>query len=116
MAKKDIIEHQFKEGQSGNPNGRPKGVKNLSSILKEFLSEPVEVNIDGIKTKKEFQEVLIRKLLKLANDGDMRAINTIFDRVEGKAKEHHVIENINPANSSLVIEVIDDDEINKDEN
>jgi len=78
---------QFKEGQSGNPSGRPKGVRNLSTILKEMLEEEIEVNIDGVKSRKQFQEVIIRKLLKKANDGEIRAITEIFDRVEGKAKQ-----------------------------
>lgn len=70
-----------------NKEGRPKGSRNLSSILREMLQEEIEVNIDGVKSKKQFQEVIIRKLLKKANDGDIRAIMEIFDRVEGKPKQ-----------------------------
>lgn len=80
-------EHQFKKGASGNPNGRPTGSRNLSTILKAMLEEDVEVVIDGNKERRQFQEVIIRKLLKKANDGDIRAIIEIFDRVEGKSKE-----------------------------
>lgn len=79
--------NQFKEGKSGNPNGRPRGSKNLSTILKAMLEEDVEVFIDGKKERRQFQEVIIRKLLKKANDGEIRAIIEIFDRVEGKAKQ-----------------------------
>lgn len=81
-------EHKFKPGQSGNPNGRPKGARSLSTILREMLEEEIDVNIDGVKSRKQFQEVIIRKLLKKANDGDMRAIEHIFDRIEGKAKQN----------------------------
>lgn len=77
----------FKEGESGNPAGRPKGSKNLSTILKEMLSEEIEVNIDGEKTKKKFADIIVRKLVKKAHDGDLRAIQEIFDRTEGKAKQ-----------------------------
>jgi hypothetical protein len=35
MSKEDLI--PFKAGQSGNPNGRPKGKRNRSTILKELL-------------------------------------------------------------------------------
>lgn len=70
-----------------NKDGRPRGSKNLSTILREMLEEEVEVVIDGKKEKKKFQDVIIRKLVKKANDGDMRAIQEIFDRTEGKAKQ-----------------------------
>lgn len=70
-----------------NKEGRPKGSRNLSTILREMLEEEVEVVVDGKKQKKQFQEVIIRKLIKKANDGEIRAITEIFDRVEGKAKQ-----------------------------
>jgi hypothetical protein len=37
MSAKDIEKHAFKKGQSGNLNGRPKGRRNRSTILKELL-------------------------------------------------------------------------------
>lgn len=78
----------WKEGDpSPNPSGRPKGSKNLSTILKAMLEEDVEVVIDGKKERRQFQEVIIRKLLKKANDGEIRAIKEIFDRVDGKSKQ-----------------------------
>ena len=70
-----------------NKEGRPKGSRNLSTILKAMLEEEIEVTVDGKKERKQFQEVIIRKLLKKANDGEIRAITEIFDRVEGKAKQ-----------------------------
>jgi hypothetical protein len=78
----------FPPGISGNPAGRPKGARSLSTVLKEMLEENVDVIIDGQPaTKKMFKEVIIRRLLKAANDGDIRAIQTIFDRVDGKAAQ-----------------------------
>ena len=78
----------FKPGKSGNPKGRPKGARSLSTILREMLEEPIDIVVDGKKERREFREVIIRKLLKKANDGDMRAIQEIFDRVEGKAQQN----------------------------
>lgn len=70
-----------------NKKGRPKGSRPLSKILEEMLEQPIDVIIDGQKIKKPFQEVIIRKLLKKANDGDIRAIQEIFDRMEGRPKQ-----------------------------
>ena len=95
---------QFKEGESGNPHGRPKGTRNLSTILKAMLEEDVEVVIDGKKERRQFQEVIIRKLLKKANDGEIRAIIEIFDRVEGKAKQEIATEH---SGTIEIIEIID---------
>jgi hypothetical protein len=82
------LKEPWKEGDpSPNPSGRPKGSRNLSTILQKMLEEEIEVIIDGVKSKKQFQEVIIRKLVKKANDGDLRAIQEIFDRTEGKAKQ-----------------------------
>ena len=78
---------KFEKGKSGNPKGRPKGARSLSTILREMLEEPIEIVVDGKKERREFREVIIRKLLKKANDGDIRAIQEIFDRVEGRAQQ-----------------------------
>lgn len=34
----NIAPHNFEKGKSGNPNGRPRGVKNRSTIVKNILS------------------------------------------------------------------------------
>jgi IS30 family transposase len=80
------------KGETMNPNGRPKGARSLSTILKEMLSEEIEIIVDGVKTKKEFQDVIIRRLLKSANDGNLQAIKEIFDRIEGKPRESVTID------------------------
>ena len=88
MPNPENLNEPWKEGDpSPNPSGRPKGSKNLSTILKAMLEEDVEVVIDGKKERRQFQEVIIRKLLKKANDGEIRAIKEIFDRVDGKSKQ-----------------------------
>lgn len=42
---------QFKPGQSGNPGGRPKGSKNLSTVMNEILSRRVTITENG-KTRR----------------------------------------------------------------
>ena len=87
--RKDIYKDAvpFKKGQSGNPNGRPKGARGLSTILREMLDEDIKVIENGVEVRKQFKDVIVRKLLKKANDGDLRAIEQIFDRLEGKPKQ-----------------------------
>ena len=38
---------QFKTGQSGNPKGRKKGVKNINTILDGILNEKVVLSENG---------------------------------------------------------------------
>ena len=38
---------RFKPGQSGNPNGRPKGSKNFATILQQQLTKKITITVDG---------------------------------------------------------------------
>lgn len=76
-------EHQFKPGESGNPEGRKPGTKNMSTILREMLE--LETVVDGVKMS--YKDSIVRKLIKKADKSDLRAIQEIFDRTEGKAKQ-----------------------------
>lgn len=89
MANEENIRgHQFPPGTSGNPAGRPKGSRNLATILRGMLEEEVDVKVEGqAPVKKPFNEVILRRLLKKAADGDTKAIKEIFDRVDGKAQQ-----------------------------
>ena len=76
-----LKEHQWKQGQSGNPKGRP--VKNLSlvSLVKEHLESHPE----------DAKSVAIA-LISMAKGQDMRAIAELLDRIDGKVAETHRIE------------------------
>ncbi len=83
----NIEPHKFQEGQSGNPKGRPKGARSMTTILREMLETEIETDVDGEKVKMQFQDAIIRKLLQKASKGEIKAITEIFDRIEGKAKQ-----------------------------
>ena len=50
MAGKGQIEPRWEKGQSGNPNGRPKGSKNRSTIAKYWLE--VNQNLESTNRRK----------------------------------------------------------------
>jgi hypothetical protein len=60
---------RFKPGQSGNPNGRPNGARNATTIAIEEL-------LDGEA------EALTRKAIELAKAGDMQALRLCMDSRE----------------------------------
>lgn len=107
MAKDDIKNYEYKKGQSGNPNGRP---KKIETILNEyFLSEhnlklsksqtqDIIKTILG-KTKKELIDLskddnlpfwvslIARKAQRDFEKGSIHILDVLFDRVYGKPTE-----------------------------
>lgn len=97
---------QFKEGQSGNPNGRPKGSRNRSTVAREVLQ--TVINVQAIKSKAVRQaienlgftnEVDIETLITAAQaitalKGNTLAYQALMDSAHGKPKttiEHDVM-------------------------
>src|SRR2546429_33335 len=58
-------ETQFVKGQSGNKKGRPKGSKNLGTILYEAGRQLVDVTEKGRTRKISKLEVIVIKLINL---------------------------------------------------
>jgi len=65
---------RFKPGQSGNPKGRPKGVRNFETDLDEALRALVEVKTNGGVRRITMQKALLQTLAEKARDGELRAI------------------------------------------
>jgi Family of unknown function (DUF5681) len=73
-------EHKrFKPGQSGNPNGRPRGSKNLKTDLQEELAERIIVSVAGMSKPITKQRALVKALMATALKGDVRAASKLFD-------------------------------------
>lgn len=70
---------RFKPGQTGNPQGRPKGSKNLKTDLLEELSEPMKVTEGGQVRRISKQRALIKTLMARALKGNDRAAAKILD-------------------------------------
>jgi len=99
----------YQKGESGNPSGRPKGSKNLKTIIGNILERELtatELNKLLYKDKKTkegahikqlcddyggkitYREAMILRLVvKAVANGDEKAVNAIFDREVGKPSQ-----------------------------
>ena len=70
-------DRQFQPGQSGNPKGRPKGRKNVLSILEEVLYRPVKYTENGKQSSMPAIKAIMMKLLKLSLEGNLGAFDKL---------------------------------------
>ena len=76
--KRPPMHTRFKNGRSGNPNGRPKGTKNLTADLAEELQERVLVKEGAKQRQISKQRAMIKSLMAKAMKGDTRATTVIY--------------------------------------
>lgn len=65
---------QFKPGRSGNPRGRPKGIRNFKTDVKATLKAPIKVNKDGKARTVSAQEAALLRLMEMALKGNPRLL------------------------------------------
>jgi Family of unknown function (DUF5681) len=68
---------RFRPGQSGNPHGRPAGVRNLKSDLLDELREETTIRENGREQRVSKQRAFVKALVAAAIGGDMRATSTL---------------------------------------
>jgi hypothetical protein len=73
------LQTQFKRGQSGNPKGRPRGAKNLGTLLNEALNEVVIVNENGGRKRISKRRAAFKQLVNEAAKGNWRALKLLLD-------------------------------------
>lgn len=84
MANKNAVppkHSQFKKGKSGNPDGRPKEIPELKTLLAEVLSDI------HTSTGKSNAEAILRSLMQKALKGDVRACEVLLERGWGKVMQ-----------------------------
>ena len=69
---------RFRPGQSGNPRGRPKGARNLSTVIAAALGERVAVTENGRRRRITKLEAAIKQLVNRAASGEARATQLLL--------------------------------------
>ena len=70
---------RFKPGQSGNPNGRPRGAKNFAVAIEQELVTRVTVTENGRRRRISKREVIAKHLVNKAASGDLKAIPLLLN-------------------------------------
>lgn len=78
---------RFKPGQSGNPAGRPKGVKNFASILRKALNAKVVVAENGRQRRITKLEAMTTQLVNKATQADLNAMRLLTGLLEFHVEE-----------------------------
>jgi Family of unknown function (DUF5681) len=73
------IETRFKRGQSGNPKGRPRGRRNMQTIIEGALDEPVSVQLAGKLRTVPVREAIVHAHAAKAAQGDVRSAGFVFN-------------------------------------
>jgi hypothetical protein len=79
---------QFKKGETGNERGRPKGSKNLATLMMQAAHNPVTAIIGGQKRTISSLHATTMQLAKKAAGGDSKSMAKFLDwvdRIESRA-------------------------------
>jgi hypothetical protein len=68
---------RFKAGQSGNPQGRPKGTLSMATVLERTLREQVVINENGKRKTITKLEAAIKQLTDKAASGELKALQLL---------------------------------------
>lgn len=105
----------IQKGEIRNPYGAPRKEdrpwRPLSQDIKDLLGDLTDVHtktVDGktMVQQKTFREQITKKLITLASNGNLKAIDILFDRTEGKPMQsvQHTTDSENPP--EFIIKVI----------
>jgi hypothetical protein len=91
---------------SHNPNGRPKGLRNRSTIVREWLeaTESMKNPITGQSEKLTQYDIITLALIQKARKGDVQAFKELMDSSFGKIPDKLLAENKNTFQSDLTQE------------
>ncbi len=81
--KKPPKQTRFAKGQSGNPNGRPKGSKNLATIVVGQAMQFITVSEHGKTRQVTKLEAAMTQLLNKAASGDFAAVRLLLQIMPG---------------------------------
>ncbi len=99
---------QFKKGQSGNPKGRPRKSKNMTTVLTEVMAQTVTIKQNGKHRRVPLREAWAYKIGEAALKGNVREQIALM-----KALHDYVPVALEPENAppvKIVVNFVDSNE------
>ena len=75
---KPALHARFQKGRSGNPKGRPRGKKNMSTLLSAALDAAIIVVENGRRKKISKREAIITQLVNKSASADLKATQIVL--------------------------------------
>lgn len=106
--REDNLKPAWGKGESGNPNGRPKGSKNRATIAKYWLEieQKAKNPISGDEEQMSQEDLMTLAQIKKAREGDTAAYKALMDSCYGAP-----VQQIEQNNISIDLSELSTDEI-----
>jgi hypothetical protein len=78
---------RFVKGQSANPKGRPRGSKNMTTIIAEVLDERVTIKENGKARRVTKRLAMFKQLVNKAAMGDLKALHLLMLQLREREKD-----------------------------
>jgi hypothetical protein len=75
---KPPLHTRFEKGRSGNPRGRPRGKKNMSTLLSAALDASIVVVENGRRKKITKREAIVTQLVNKSAAADLKATQIVL--------------------------------------
>jgi hypothetical protein len=101
--------NRFGKGSSGNPSGRPKGSKNLRTLIKQAAAKKVSVYEDGKTMRKTKMDIAVTQMFNKAVKGEPRFTQMVlehFKNAENASAADYIVDSFHEADAAVVVEII----------
>ena len=75
---KPPVHTRFQKGKSGNPKGRPRGMRNMSTLLSTALNASIVVVANGRRKKITKREAIVTQLVNKSASADLKATQIVL--------------------------------------
>jgi hypothetical protein len=106
---------RFVKGQSGNPKGRPRGVKNLRTEVIEEMQQKITVREGDRSMKVTKVRALLKSMTNKALKGDVRAMRAAVDLYQSYTRDadNEVREPDLSGDEAQLLELLDEEALRK---